>query len=301
MLRSSWWSAGSLAVALVSTVVGCGGAAEESARARLAEEPSPAAAVLKESLYSKSPQGGLSEEQLQQILGSPIDLQFPARVGVVALTTPFDPEGVAPLRVRSAAAGELAHSLRGARQFSHVSDVSTELPHVGGIEGLRVLAARYRLRYLVLYSERFEDATHANGWAWLYPTLIGVFLAPAITVESFGIAQADLVDVRSGTVLYSLMEPIHVESEQLALHSAQAHREKQGEAAARAARQLAKRVAQQADVLVAYAEDFEHSGYQARTRILPAPIAPDDVTRARVAKMAAPPAPTAETATTSNP
>jgi hypothetical protein len=207
-------------------------------------------------------------------------------VGVVPLEKAFDADGVASLRVRSAAASDLASALRGAPQFSHVSDVSTELPHVGGIEGLRVLAARYRLRYLVLYSERFEDATHANGWAWLYPTVVGVFLAPAVTVESYGLAQADLVDVRTGTVLFSVMEPIHVSSQQLALHSAQAHKEKQAQAARAAAGKLAKRVSSQAEVLVAYAESFERDGYHARTRILPAPIAPTEVTRARAAKMA---------------
>ncbi len=274
------------ALSLAPLAGGCGMAAQRDAQAKLAEAPAPAQQVLGKSLYAKNKGGGLSEEQLQKILESPIDLQFPARVGVVPLAAPFDPEENPTLRIRTTAAGSFATALDGASQFSHISDVSTELPHVGGIEGLRVLAARYRLRYLLLYSERFENATHANGWAWLYPTVLGIFLSPGITVESDGIAQVDLLDVRTGPVLFSVMEPMHVSSQQLAIPSARAHDEKKAEAAGEAAKTLAKRVALQAKQLVAYAESFEQHGYEARTRILPSPIAPEETVQARVKKLA---------------
>ncbi len=189
---------------LFSLLVGCAAARPKEAHV-IAAPPKPQPQVLDRSLYAKNAGGSLTEDRLQRILQTPIDLQFPARVGVVPLAEPFDPAKQPSIRTRSAAARHLAKSLLGSPQFSHVSDISTELPHVGGIEGLRVLAARYRLRYLLLYNERFEDATHANGWAWLYPTVIGMFLAPGVTVESHGIAQIDLLDVRTGTILFTIM------------------------------------------------------------------------------------------------
>ena len=230
-------------------------------------------AVLDRSLYSKDASGSLTEDQLQEILSKPIDLQFPARVGVVPLSKAFDPEQAVSVRTRSTAARDLAKALIGSPQFSHVSDIATELPKPGGIEGLRVIAARYRLRYLLLYSERFEDATHLNGWAWLYPTGLGMLIAPGVTVESHGLVQVDLLDVRTGTILYSVVEPIHVSSQQLMIGAARAHVDKQVSEASLAAGRLAKRVSAQANALVAYADAATSVQPPARARVLPAPIA----------------------------
>ena len=129
---------------------------------------------------------------------------------MVPLAEAFDPHAPVSIGTRSVAARDLATALSGGPHYSHVSDVSTELPNTGGIEGLRLIAARYRLRYLLLYSERFQDSTHLNGWAWLYPTVIGMFVAPGVTVESSGLVQADLLDVRTGTILFSVVEPMEV-------------------------------------------------------------------------------------------
>jgi hypothetical protein len=235
----------------------------------------------------------LSEAELQEILASPIDLVFPARVGVVPLAQAFDPDEAPSVHLRGTAADAFARTLRGSTgSFSQVSDISTELSHPGGIEGLRVLAARYRLRYLLLYSERFEDASHVNAWAWLYPTLVGIFLTPSMTVASYGLAQVDLLDVRTGTVLFSVMEPMEVDSDQLLVGSDRAHAERQRSAAAEAAKLLAKRVASQTDALVAYADDFARKGYAAQTRILPAPIPPPEEVARRVQALAGNPSAT---------
>jgi hypothetical protein len=153
-----------------------------------------------------------------------------------------------------------------------VSDISTDLPNGGGLEGLRVIAARYRLRYLLLYSERFEDATHLNGWAWLYPTVIGMFIAPGVTVKSYGIAQADLLDVRTGTILFSVVQPMGTDSNELMIGAARSHREEQASAAAGAAKALAKRITSQTNALVAYADQSAVGKGRPRTRILPAPV-----------------------------
>ncbi|MBI4701144.1 MAG: hypothetical protein HY744_08300 [Deltaproteobacteria bacterium] len=208
------------------------------------------------------------------MLATPIDRQFPARVGVVPLAAPFDPADPASIRVRSVAAHSLGRALERCPQFSHVSDISTDLPNVGGLEGLRLIAARYRLRYLLLYSEQIEDDTHLNGWAFLYPTLLGVFAAPGVTVESRGLAQADLLDVRTGTVLLSVVEPMQVSELQWAIGAGRAHARAQAEEADRAAAVLARRVGQQVGLLLAWAEEAGQGRRAPVTRILPAPIAP---------------------------
>jgi rhombotail lipoprotein len=245
------------------------GCAMKSAVMIEAKAPDGPDAVLDHSLYAKDGSGSLTEAQLQEILRMPIDLQFPARVGVVALADAFDPTGDVSMATRGVAARDLAFSLSGSPQYSHVSDISTELPHVGGIEGLRVIAARYRLRYLLLYSERFVDDTHANGWAFLYPTIIGMFVAPGVTVESHGIAQVDLLDVRTGTILFTVMEPMNVSSQTFMIGAAREHREEQLEAASAAAIRLAKRVGNQTNALVAFAEQDDSR----TTRYLVPPIA----------------------------
>jgi rhombotail lipoprotein len=258
---------------LLALVAGCGAAPPPpAAMAAAAAEPAPA--PLARSFYSKDASGSLSESDLQRVLEAPVDLQFPARLGVVPLAAPFDAQAHATLHVRAVASRDFALGLAGDPHFSHVSDISTDVPSGGGIEGLRVIAARYRMRYLLLYSERFEDETHLNGLAWLYPTFIGMFVVPGVTVESQGLVQADLLDVRSGTVLFSVIEPIHVSSKEFMVGAARAHRELQLKAATEAAKRLARRVTAQTNQIVAYADEMAAPGARERhpPRLLPAPV-----------------------------
>jgi hypothetical protein len=268
-------------IPLLSMLTACGAGAPPM----VASEPRAAAAapaVLDRSLFTKDSTGALGEGDLQHVLSTPIDLQFPARIGVVPLATAFDPKGEVSIGTRSVAARDLATALIGGPHYSHVSDVSTELPNTGGIEGLRLIAARYRLRYLLLYSERFEDTTHLNGWAWLYPTVIGMFVAPGVTVESSGLVQADLLDVRTGTILFSVVEPMKVHEKEWMIGAGRSHKELQGEAASAAAKRLAKRVSEQTSALVAYAERMgSPEAAHAKVRIIPAPVIADAPTSPR--------------------
>jgi rhombotail lipoprotein len=232
----------------------------------------PAQAVLERSHFSRDELGAIDESGLQHVLSTPIDLVFPARVGVVPLAEPFTAEGDVSIESRSLASAHVAERLRGYAPFSHVSDVSTDLPNVGGLEGLRAIAARYRLRYLLLVSQRFEDDTHVNGWAALYPTIIGIFVTPSVTVASRGVLEADLLDVRTGTVLLSVVEPMAVESQTFAIGADREHRAEQQEAAREAAARLAKRIKVQTNELLRYADDAAGGGARAHVRILPAPI-----------------------------
>jgi rhombotail lipoprotein len=260
--------------AISSTVLGCAASASPGA-AMAPEQPQAAApmpAPIDHSLFSKDTSGSLSESDLQKILEAPLDLEFPARIGVVPLATPFDPAGTVALATRATASRDLARALVGHQHFSHVSDISTELPNGGGLEGLRVIAARYRMRYLLLYTERFQDETHLNGWAWLYPTVIGMFAAPGVTVQSKGILQADLFDVRTGTILFSVVQPMEVNEKEWMIGAGRAHREHQAAAAAEAAQKLAKTVAKQVNELVAAADEAGKT--ERKVRLLPPPVLP---------------------------
>lgn len=273
------------ALPLLSLLTACGMSAPvQVAGPAMAQAP----AVLDRSLFTKDGSGALGESDLQHVLSTPIDLQFPARIGVVPLAQAFDPKGEVSIGIRSVAARDLATALIGGPHYSHVSDVSTELPNTGGIEGLRLIAARYRLRYLLLYSERFEDSTHLNGWAWLYPTVIGMFVAPGVTVESSGLVQADLLDVRTGTILFSVVEPMRVHEKEWMIGAGRSHKELQGEAAAAAAKRLARRVTEQTQALVAYAERMgSPEAAHAKLRIIPAPVLADAPSAARPMPVAA--------------
>lgn len=232
--------------------------------------PAAPVPVLTQSLYSKDANGSLSEGELQTILSTAIDLQLPARVGVVPLAEPYDPKGKVAITTRHLAARDFAAGLQSSKWYSQVSDVSTDLPNVGGIEGLRVIAARYRVRYLMLFSQRFDDATHLNGWAWTYPTVVGMFMAPGVTVESHGVVQADLLDVRTGTILFTAVEPVHVRSVEWMIGAARAHREEQADAAAKAAKVLAGRAIRETEALVRFAENYAQE--KTKVRLIPSPI-----------------------------
>lgn len=267
------------AAAISSALLGCGAAPPSAAMPQeqtVAVAAAPMPAPIASSMFSKDSTGSLSENDLQKILEAPLDLELPARVGVVPLATPFNPNGPVSLAIRATASRDLARSLNGNPYFSHVSDVSTELPNSGGLEGLRVIAARYRMRYLLLYSERFQDDTHLNGWAWLYPTIVGMFAAPGVTVKSSGLLQADLFDVRTGTILFSVVQPVHVSENEQMIGAARAHQEHQAKAASEAAQRLAKLVSKQVNELVAAADEAGRT--QRKVRLLPPPVMPQGTT-----------------------
>ncbi|MFO0611749.1 MAG: hypothetical protein U0414_04115 [Polyangiaceae bacterium] len=259
-----------LALLTAAALTGCGGApapeAPLAAPATMAEAPRPE--VLSRSLFNAG--GSVTEDDLQKVLSTGIDLAFPARIGVLPVAQPFNAGGDVSISLRTVASRDLAKSLAKSPAFSQVSNISTDLPSQGGIEGLRAIAARYRLRYIVLYSERFEDESHVNGWAALYPTILGIFLTPSVTIESNGVAEADLVDVRTGTILASSIQPLRVDEVTFAVGSGREHREAQHDVAAAAAPDLALDLAAQTGALVSFAEEARKT--QRASLYLPPPV-----------------------------
>jgi rhombotail lipoprotein len=208
---------------------------------------------LERSLFSRDSRGSVTEEDLQRILAARVDLDLPARVGVVALENAFDPEQRASVAKQAIVAKTLTRALDGSPHFSALTDVSTELPSSAGLEGLRTIAARYRARYLLLVNTVVEDRSHLNNWAWLYATGVGLLLAPGQTVATEGLLEASLFDVKSGTVLYTVREPFQSRSVTWLIGGDREHGKIDGEAITQAAESLAKHVGAETEELARWA------------------------------------------------
>jgi hypothetical protein len=168
-------------------------------------------ATLSEDHFRRDRIGTLSEEALRAILQAPVQLDESQRIGVLPVTESYRPEHGIPV---PAVPAELTRALEAAGFFQAVSEVTTDWPADGDVPGLRELAARYRSGYLLLYRQRFVDDGYANSWAWLYPTIVGAIVAPSRTIETAGVLEATLFDVRTGTILFTVYERVRARSDE---------------------------------------------------------------------------------------
>lgn len=159
--------------------------------------------------------GGVSEEGLRAILEKPVRLDLDERLGVVQVSDSYRLERKVPLVDVPA---ELTRSLDAAGLFRTTCEVSTDWPVDGDLAGLRELAARYHSGYLLLYRHRFVDESYTNGWAWLYLTLVGAIVAPSRTLDTAGVLEATLFDVRTGIVLFTVYERVRARSDETPWH-----------------------------------------------------------------------------------
>ncbi len=169
--------------------------------------PAPAA-VLEENHFARD-RMGVGENELKQILSAPVFLEEHARIGVLPVRTAYAPDDSVPVE---AAPATLTDALDGSGLFDLASEVSTEWPTTTGTAGLRELAARYRTEYLLLYRHRFADATRPNGFAAGFITILGAFVLPGTTIESAGVLEATLFDVKTGTILFTVHERVRSEA-----------------------------------------------------------------------------------------
>jgi hypothetical protein len=199
-----------LAILLASAAVAQGCAASAHAlRPQLPALAMAKAAPLTDDHFRRDKPTAIGEEALRSILDAPVELDETQRLGVLPVTDAYRPERALPLPKVPA---ELTRSLDAAGLFQATSEMSTDWPADGDIAGLRELAARYRSGYLLLYRQRFLDQAYVNGWAWLYPTVIGAIVAPSRTLETAGVLEATLFDVRSGTILFTVYERVRASS-----------------------------------------------------------------------------------------
>jgi hypothetical protein len=198
-----------------------------------------APAALEEDHFHRDRAGGVSEEGLRAILEAPVRLDPSQRLGVLPVSDSYRPERSLPL---PAVPAELTHALEQAGLFQSTSEISSDWPVDGGVPGLRELAARYRSGYLLLYRHRFVDESYLNPWAWLYPTVVGAILAPSVTLETAGVLEATLFDVRSGTILFTVYGRVHGRSDETPWYDERKMREMKTRLLEQAAGKLAEQV-----------------------------------------------------------
>lgn len=163
-------------------------------------QPSP----LQHSLFARHPAGKLSEETLQRILAAPLEFTLPARVGVLPIARAFDWRGPGPDYGRPpASARALADALRRGESFSFVTEMMPIPSGALGMEALREVAARYQLRYLLLYSEHFETEARLTGFAAAYATVLGAFFIRGHRLFARGYLEATLFDAKTGLLLFT--------------------------------------------------------------------------------------------------
>ena len=171
------------------------------------EAPAARAEPLDQSLFARTPQGTLSEAALQEILTRPVDLELPARVGVLPIVQAEDWRGPGPSHdMVSPGLSAFAKRLAADDSFALVTEMMPIPSGALGMEALREAAARYKLRYLVLYREHVDRDQRGNGWAAGYLTVVGALFLPGSTLSVDGYAEASLLDVKTGLLLFTVRQ-----------------------------------------------------------------------------------------------
>ncbi len=162
-------------------------------------------APVKTDHFKRDKSGGISEQALHRLLLTPVFLEQDARIGVVQVSNDYKPDEDLPMVT---VPHVLANAMESSGLFQVATEVSTDWPIDSGVAGLRELGARYRTEYLLLYRHRFIDRTYTNSLGWLYLTVIGIFTVPAETMESAGVLEATLFDVKTGTIMFTVFERV---------------------------------------------------------------------------------------------
>jgi hypothetical protein len=187
---------------VISLAAGCAGQHQAAVEAPTVSANTPA---LTQSLFARDPSGHLTEEQIQTILASPLELDLPARVGVLPVVEAEDWRGPGPdYEIPGGAVSRLAKNLPSERAFSLVTEMLPIPSGALGMEALREIAARYKLRYIVLYRENVRRRIRANPWAAGYVTLLGMLFLPGSTLRVDGSVEASLFDVKTGLLLFTV-------------------------------------------------------------------------------------------------
>ena len=203
---------------------------------------------LERDVFARDALGQLSEADLREVLRSPVFLEERARIGVLPVATGYAIDDDLPL---TGAPGVLADRLEESGLFEIVSEISTDWPTATSVAGLRELAARYRADYLLLYRHRFVDRTYTNAWALGWVTVVGALVLPHNTVETAGVLEATLFDVKTGTLLFTVFDRVAATRDTNAWHNARKRRHLKTELLDAAARTLTERVLEKLHLLVA--------------------------------------------------
>lgn len=194
-----------LTVALMTVTLATGCAMQRAAMPALAPMAFEAQAAPLEDNFFPKDRSAVGEADLKTILAAPAFLEEGARIGVLPVAARYEPDEALPVE---AAPQTLVESLESSGLFELASEVSTEWPIDRGLPGLRELAARYRAEYLLLYRHRFNDVARPNPGAIAYLTILGALFIPGTTVDTAGVLEATLFDVKTGTILFTINERV---------------------------------------------------------------------------------------------
>ncbi|MEO8702241.1 MAG: hypothetical protein ABI867_19510 [Kofleriaceae bacterium] len=183
--------------------------------APIAAAPPP----LDRSLFARDPNGSLSEDALQTILAAPIELSLPSRVGVLPISTAKDWRGPSPDERVPAGVANFVGALRRDPAFSLVTQTMVIPSGALGMEALREVAARYRLRYLLLYREVLAKKAQLNPWAIGYATIIGALFLPGQRQEVYGYIEASMFDVKTGLLMFTTRRSINASQRTTSWHT----------------------------------------------------------------------------------
>ncbi|HTL37792.1 MAG TPA: hypothetical protein VL326_31890 [Kofleriaceae bacterium] len=203
-----------LVLAVLLATAGCGASKMKMASAAMAPQaasmaPAAAPPPLDRSVFARDPNGQLSEEMLQKILASPIELDLPSRVGVLPIITATDWRGPSPdYEHVPAGTSPLVARLRKDAAFSLVTEMMPIPSGSLGMEALREAAARYRLRYVILYREVLAKKNYQNSWTWGYITAVGALFLPGKQFEVYGYTEATMFDVKTGLLMFTTRRSI---------------------------------------------------------------------------------------------
>lgn len=205
MVLAALWTA-----AAVVMFTGCAAAPRapmaEMAPMPVQEEAMPAAPqALSDNHFRTDRTTNLTEGQLKEILNAPVFLDDRARVGIVPVATAYEVDPDLPLAL---APQRLSEALEATGMFDVTTEISTDWPANGSVSGLRELAARYRVKYLLLYRHRFVQDDYMNAWGWTWMTGVGGLVTPTKTLLASGVMEASLFDVQTGTILFTVFERV---------------------------------------------------------------------------------------------
>lgn len=189
-----------------ATACSAGGAMKSARVAAPAAQGAPP--PLDRSVFDKNPNGQLTEDNLQKILAAPIELDLPSRVGVLPIATAKDWRGPNPDFQVPAGVANFVETLRRDAAFSLVTQTMVIPSGALGMEALREVGARYRLRYLVLYREVLAKKTRFSAWAAGYATVIGALFLPGQKQEIYGYIEASMFDVKTGLLMFTTRRAI---------------------------------------------------------------------------------------------
>ncbi len=199
-----------LVLALVLTVAGCASRPMKLASAPVAaSQAMPPPVPLDRSVFARDPGGQLTEDGLQKILAAPIELDLPARIGVVPVLTATDWRGPSPDYLVPAGVAPFVTRLRGSEPFTLVTEVMAIPSGALGMEALREVAARYQLRYVILYREVIAKQRRLNRTAWGYATGLGALFLPGQRHQVYGFVEATLFDVKTGLLLFTTRRAVN--------------------------------------------------------------------------------------------